>query len=90
LGSPPKRRFLATDDAFFATIFTGGKRGPARCVSFPGSFEDLSVTITRVGTNMKYAMGWESAFTGKKAKATAEKKKASPKKKGASKKKAKK
>jgi hypothetical protein len=48
------------------------------------------VTITRVGTNQKYAMGWDSAFTGKKAKsaATATKKKAaSPKKKAAGKKK---
>lgn len=52
------------------------------------------MTITRVGTNQKYAMGWDSAFGGKKAKAAAGKpaaaKKASPKKKGAGKKKAKK
>jgi len=48
------------------------------------------VTITRVGTNQKYAMGWDSAFTGKKPKAAAtatKKKAASPKKKAAGKKK---
>lgn len=47
------------------------------------------MTITRVGTNQKYAVGWESAFTGKKApKASSTKKKAaSPKKKAAGKKK---
>lgn len=45
------------------------------------------MTITRVGTNQKYAVGWESAFTKKKpAKAAATKKKAaSPKKKAAGK-----
>jgi hypothetical protein len=47
-----------------------------------------------VGTNQKYATGWDAAFGGKKAvKATAEKtakKAASPKKKAAGKKKAKK
>ena len=37
------------------------------------------MTITRVGTNQKYATGWENAFTGKKVKASADKK-ASPKK----------
>ncbi len=50
------------------------------------------MTITRVGTNKKYAIGWDSAFGGKKqtkaagAKAAATKpgvKKASPKKKSA-------
>ena len=48
------------------------------------------MTITRVGTNQKYAMGWESAFTGKKPKAAAAKKaapKASPKKKATNRKK---
>jgi hypothetical protein len=63
------------------------------------AIEDFSVTITRVGTNQKYATGWDSAFGGKKAvkkaaAAAAAKpaaKKASPKKKGdAPKKKAKK
>jgi hypothetical protein len=44
------------------------------------------VTITRVGTNQKYAMGWDSVFGGKKAK-SAVAKKASPKKKAATKKK---
>jgi len=38
------------------------------------------VTITRVGTNQKYAIGWDSAFGGKKGKSTATKAKASPKK----------
>jgi hypothetical protein len=47
----------------------------------------LSVTILRVGTNQKYATGWDAAFGGKKAKASAVKKKASPKKKAAGKKK---
>jgi hypothetical protein len=46
------------------------------------------VTITRVGTNAKYAEGWEAAFKGAKsaansdAKKTNAKKKASPKKAG--------
>jgi len=45
------------------------------------------VTITRVGTNQKYATGWDAAFAGKKkAKAAASKPKASPKKKAAKKK----
>lgn len=52
---------------------------------YPEHCEDISVTITRVGTNQKYAVGWDSAFGGKKAaKASADKgakKKASPKKK---------
>ena len=50
------------------------------------------MTITRVGTNQKYAMGWDNAFGGKRTKSapTAAAKKASPKKKGAAKKKAKK
>ena len=71
----------------------------ARSVSLK-KFEDVNVTITRVGTNQKYATGWDSAFAGKKsgtkapAKAAATKpaKKASPKKKAsaAPKKKAKK
>ena len=46
-----------------------------------------AVTILRVGTNQKYASGWEGVFGGKRgAKAAAAKpatKKASPKKKGA-------
>jgi hypothetical protein len=55
------------------------------------------VTIVRVGSNSKYAQGWESAFTkGKKssakpaAAAKASGKKASAKKKAAGKKKSKK
>jgi hypothetical protein len=55
-------------------------------VLLPRYPRNLSVTITRVGTNQKYAIGWDSAFTGKKPKAAA-KKKASPKKKAAGKKK---
>ena len=45
----------------------------------------LAVTITRVGTNEKYAEGWAKAFGGKK-----KAKKAAPKKKTAKKKAAKK
>jgi hypothetical protein len=53
-------------------------------------FEVPAVTITRVGTNQKYADGWDKAFAGKRgggsAKKTAKKptpsKKAAPKKSG--------
>jgi len=52
------------------------------------------VTIVRVGTNKKYAEGWEAAFGGSKptkkkkaAKKASAKKKASPKKKTVKKKK---
>ena len=63
------------------------KAGIRRRVRFyPDSLRILSVTITRVGTNQKYAMGWDSAFGGKKAKTSAAAKKASPKKKAAKKK----
>jgi len=47
------------------------------------------VTITRVGTNQKYADGWETAFSDKGSKAKAAQKKPIPSKK-ASKKSAKK
>ena len=47
----------------------------------------LEVTITRIGTNKKYAEGWDKAFGGKRASGTktqkpAAAKKASPKKSG--------
>jgi hypothetical protein len=49
--------------------------------------EGKHVTIVRVGTNQKYSDGWETAFSGKKAKPAAKKaggkkaaKKPSPKK----------
>src|SRR5687767_7625603 len=46
----------------------GGKRGFAgRHTVYPEHCEDNSVTILRVGTNQKYAQGWDSAFGGKKA-----------------------
>jgi len=48
------------------------------------------VTITRVGTNQKYADGWEKAFSAKKSGAKAAQKKAAPSKKASPKKKAKK
>ena len=51
--------------------------------------EVRDVTITRVGTNQKYADGWEAAFSGKRSKAKAAQKKPAPSKK-ASKKSAKK
>jgi hypothetical protein len=45
-----------------------------------------AVTIVRVGTNQKYAEGWDSAFGGRRSAAKAAKKparkKASPKKAG--------
>jgi hypothetical protein len=53
----------------------------------PG-IEERTVTITRVGTNQRYADGWEKAFSGKRgstkavAKKTAPSKKAKPKKAG--------
>jgi len=47
------------------------------------------VTITRVGTNQKYAQGWDSAFGKGKSGTKSAKKKASPKKKAAGKKKSK-
>ena len=40
------------------------------------------MTITRVGTNQKYADGWEQAFSKRKASGKAAAKKASPKKSG--------
>jgi len=40
------------------------------------------VTITRVGTNQKYADGWEQAFSKKKSAAKPAAKKPSPKKSG--------
>ena len=48
------------------------------------------MTITRVGTNQKYADGWENAFGGRKSGAKAAAKKAAPSKKAAAKKKGKK
>jgi hypothetical protein len=48
------------------------------------------VTITRVGTNQKYADGWDKAFSRKKSGTKAAQKKAAPSKKAAPKKKAKK
>jgi len=47
------------------------------------------VTITRVGTNQKYADGWEKAFSSKRGAKSAQKK-AKPSKKASPKKKAKK
>lgn len=49
-----------------------------------------AVTITRIGTNQKYADGWDAAFAKKGAKAGAAQKKAAPSKKSAGKKTAKK
>jgi len=40
------------------------------------------VTITRVGTNQKYADGWDQAFSKKKGGTKPAAKKASPKKSG--------
>ena len=40
------------------------------------------MTITRVGTNQKYADGWEQAFSKKKSASKPAAKKASPKKTG--------
>jgi hypothetical protein len=48
------------------------------------------VTITRVGTNQRYADGWETAFSGKRSGAKAAAKKAAPSKKAKPKKAAKK
>jgi hypothetical protein len=47
--------------------------------------ELTAVTITRIGTNQKYAEGWEKAFSGKKGTAKAAQK-PSAKKAGPSKK----
>jgi hypothetical protein len=58
-------------------------------------WEEFAVTIVRVGTNKKFADGWDTAFGGKKAKKTtagkteakkADTKKAAPAKKSAKKK----
>ena len=48
------------------------------------------MTITRVGTNQRYADGWEEAFSGKRASSKSGAKKAAPSKKGKPKKSAKK
>ena len=71
-----------------ASIDRAAESGDSPATGFlPRYLRNLSVTITRVGTNQKYAIGWDSAFTGKKPKAAAAKKKASPKKQAAGKKK---
>jgi hypothetical protein len=80
--------FLSQDIAGFGRAAESGDL-PATCF-LPRHPRILSVTITRVGTNQKYAMGWDNAFGGKKGKSAAAAKKASPKKKAAGKKKAKK
>jgi len=52
-------------------------------------FEAIAVTITRIGTNQKYADGWDKAFGGKRGSSAAAKpaqKKAAPSKKAAPKK----
>jgi hypothetical protein len=54
-----------------------------------GTLKAKTVTITRVGTNQRYADGWEAAFSGKRTRAAAGKssaKKAAPSKKSAGKK----
>jgi hypothetical protein len=45
-----------------------------------------TVTITRVGTNQKYADGWEAAFAGKRSGSKSPQKKGTPSKKAAAKK----
>ena len=50
----------------------------------------IAVTITRIGTNQKYAAGWDAAFAAKGAKGGSSQKKAAPSKKSAGKKAAKK
>jgi hypothetical protein len=48
--------------------------------------EDRAVTIMRVGTNQKYADGWDVAFGGKRGAGGTTKKKPAPSKKAAAKK----